>query len=175
MAVNERFDFSGISVVITGGGKGIGKVYAEEFAKVGAKVVAADIDAAAAATVAATLRQAGFEAIGLGVDIASEAACNRPDRTGIKSFKQGRVRHEPGHAAVAVQKRVHPDKTVMGGGGGDDGFRLAQMPVGLFKTFQKARQCRSADGNMHSDRDVVVAELSRIDPDTLPRSCVFHP
>src|SRR5215475_4139424 len=72
MAVNERFDFSGRSVVITGGGKGIGKVYAEEFAKVGARVVAADIDAQAAENVAAALRQAGFEAFGLGVDIASE-------------------------------------------------------------------------------------------------------
>ena len=72
MAVNERFDFSGRSVVITGGGKGIGKVYAEEFAKVGARVVAADIDAVAAENVAAALRQAGFEAFGFGVDIASE-------------------------------------------------------------------------------------------------------
>src|ERR1700685_4230413 len=72
MVVNERFDFSGRSVVITGGGKGIGKVYAEEFAKVGARVVTADIDAVAAENVAAALRQAGFEALGLGVDIASE-------------------------------------------------------------------------------------------------------
>ena len=57
MAVNERFDLSGRSVVITGGGKGIGKVYAEEFAKAGARVVAADIDAVAAENVAAALRQ----------------------------------------------------------------------------------------------------------------------
>jgi NAD(P)-dependent dehydrogenase (short-subunit alcohol dehydrogenase family) len=33
MAVNERFDFSDCCVLITGGGKGIGKVYVEEFAK----------------------------------------------------------------------------------------------------------------------------------------------
>ena len=44
MAVNERFDFTGLSVLITGGGKGLGKVYAEEFAKAGAYVTAADID-----------------------------------------------------------------------------------------------------------------------------------
>jgi 3-oxoacyl-[acyl-carrier protein] reductase len=75
MAVNERFDFSGRSVVVTGGGKGIGKVYAEEFAKAGARVVAADIDAEAARDVAASLRDAGLEALGLGVDIASEEAC----------------------------------------------------------------------------------------------------
>ena len=52
MAVNERFDFSGLSVVITGGGKGIGKVYVEEFAKAGARVAAADIDVDAAKGVA---------------------------------------------------------------------------------------------------------------------------
>ena len=74
MTVNERFDFSGRSIIVTGGGKGIGKVYAEEFAKAGARVVAADIDVEAAQYVANTLRQAGFEAMGLGVDIASEEA-----------------------------------------------------------------------------------------------------
>jgi 3-oxoacyl-[acyl-carrier protein] reductase len=72
MAVNERFDFTGRSVIITGGGKGLGKVYAEEFAKAGAHVVAADIDIKAAEAVAASLNDAGLTALGLGVDVASE-------------------------------------------------------------------------------------------------------
>lgn len=74
MAVNERFDFTGRSVLITGGGKGIGKVYAEEFAKAGAHVAMADIDAAAAESVGASLTKAGLQAFGLGVDIADEAS-----------------------------------------------------------------------------------------------------
>jgi 3-oxoacyl-[acyl-carrier protein] reductase len=74
MAVNERFDFTGRSVLITGGGKGIGKVYVEEFAKAGARVAAADIDVAAAKAVAESLAKDGLEAIGLGVDIANEDA-----------------------------------------------------------------------------------------------------
>jgi 3-oxoacyl-[acyl-carrier protein] reductase len=74
MAVNERFDFSGRSVLITGGGKGIGKVYVEEFAKAGARVSAADIDVAAAEDVANSLNKANLQAFGLGVDIADEAS-----------------------------------------------------------------------------------------------------
>jgi 3-oxoacyl-[acyl-carrier protein] reductase len=74
MAVNERFDFSGRSVLITGGGKGIGKVYAEEFAKAGARVAAADIDVEAAKSVAASLGKAGHEVVAIGVDIADEAS-----------------------------------------------------------------------------------------------------
>src|SRR5579872_6489995 len=74
MAVNERFDFSGRSVLITGGGKGIGKVYVEEFAKAGARVATADIDVTAAESVAVSLTEAGLQAFGLGVDIADEAS-----------------------------------------------------------------------------------------------------
>ena len=74
MAVNERFDFSGRSVLITGGGKGIGKVYVEEFAKAGARVAAADIDVQAANSVAASLSRAGHDAIAIGVDIADESS-----------------------------------------------------------------------------------------------------
>jgi 3-oxoacyl-[acyl-carrier protein] reductase len=66
MAVNELFDFTGRSVVITGGGKGIGKVYVEEFAEAGARVAAADIDVDAAKTVAESLNKANLETIGQG-------------------------------------------------------------------------------------------------------------
>ena len=66
--------FPDCSVLITGGGKGIGKVYVEEFAKAGARVAAADIDVAAAESVGAALSKAGLQAFGLGVDISDEAS-----------------------------------------------------------------------------------------------------
>ena len=72
MATNSRFDLTNRTVIVTGGGKGIGKVYAQEFARVGARVVAADIDEPAAKGVAETIAAEGLAALGLGVDIASE-------------------------------------------------------------------------------------------------------
>ncbi|HCH56077.1 MAG TPA: hypothetical protein DEV64_03210, partial [Rhodospirillaceae bacterium] len=50
-------------VIVTGGGKGIGRVYCRELAKAGCKVVAADIDDAANADTVAEIRDAGGDAI----------------------------------------------------------------------------------------------------------------
>jgi 3-oxoacyl-[acyl-carrier protein] reductase len=86
MAGNERFNVAGLSVIITGGGKGIGKVYAEEFAKAGARVVAADIDAEAAKAVAQVIAAQGGEALGLGTDIASEEATQAMAQAAIERF-----------------------------------------------------------------------------------------
>jgi 3-oxoacyl-[acyl-carrier protein] reductase len=66
---NPRFDLEGRAVIITGGGKGIGKVYAQEFARAGARVLAVDIDGAAAAAVAKEIRAAGGDAVSITTDI----------------------------------------------------------------------------------------------------------
>jgi 3-oxoacyl-[acyl-carrier protein] reductase len=86
MTTNPRFDLSGRTVIVTGGGKGIGKVYAQEFAKAGAKVVAADIDAAAAKAVADSIAATGGTAIGVGTDIASEDAVQAMVQTALETF-----------------------------------------------------------------------------------------
>jgi 3-oxoacyl-[acyl-carrier protein] reductase len=86
MAVNERFDFTGRSVLITGGGKGLGKVYVEEFAKAGAHVVAADIDVQAAEAVASSLQGSGLSALGLGVDVANEDSTKAMAKAALDRF-----------------------------------------------------------------------------------------
>ena len=72
MTTNPRFDLAGKAVIVTGGGKGIGKVYAREFARAGANVITADIDEPAAKAVAETIANEGGAALGLGTDIANE-------------------------------------------------------------------------------------------------------
>jgi 3-oxoacyl-[acyl-carrier protein] reductase len=86
MVVNERFDFTSRSVLITGGGKGLGKVYAEEFAKAGAHVTAADIDVKAAEAVAASLHGSGLSAFGLGVDVADEDSTKAMAKAALDRF-----------------------------------------------------------------------------------------
>ena len=85
-AVNERFDLEGRVVIITGGGKGIGKVYAQEFARAGARVIAADIDGAAAETVADEITRRGGAAFALRTDIAEPSSTEAMAAAAITRF-----------------------------------------------------------------------------------------
>jgi 3-oxoacyl-[acyl-carrier protein] reductase len=86
MTTNPRFDLNGRTVIVTGGGKGIGKVYAQEFAKAGARVVACDIDEAAAKSVAEALTEDGLAALGLGTDIANEQSVEAMAKAALDRF-----------------------------------------------------------------------------------------
>ncbi len=86
MTVNPRFDLRGQSVIITGGGKGIGKVYAHEFAKAGAHVVAADIDGEAASEVADAIRHEGGKCVGVRADVSDAASVEDMARRAMESF-----------------------------------------------------------------------------------------
>src|SRR5438309_1793573 len=83
---NPRFDLGGRTVIVTGGGKGIGKVYCEAFGRVGARVVAADIDGGAAEAVANQIVTNGGQALGLRTDVADPAATTAMAQSAIDRF-----------------------------------------------------------------------------------------
>lgn len=61
--------------VVTGASGGIGRAISAAFAREGARVVLLDLDDAAAAHEAERIREAGGDAVGLGLDVASRSAC----------------------------------------------------------------------------------------------------
>jgi 3-oxoacyl-[acyl-carrier protein] reductase len=86
MTVPSRFDLTGRVVIVTGGGKGIGKVYSQEFARAGAKVVAADIDGPAAEEVAKGISAEGHQALGLRTDVTDAASTRAMANRALEEF-----------------------------------------------------------------------------------------
>jgi len=70
-------NFTGKSVIVTGGAKGIGEAFAKGFAAAGAHVVIADIDEVAAREAADRICSAGQSAVGVHVDVSSLDSCHR--------------------------------------------------------------------------------------------------
>ena len=80
---------AGRVVIVTGGGKGIGKIYSRRLAEAGAKVVVADIAAAESDEVAEGIRAGGGEAVSVPTDVSkADAAENMADEA-VKAF--GRI------------------------------------------------------------------------------------
>jgi 3-oxoacyl-[acyl-carrier protein] reductase len=84
--------------IVTGGGHGIGKAYAQRLAEEGAKIVIAEIDGPAAERLAAELQRAGFEALGLRTDVADGASVEEMARRTLERF--GRIDILVNNAAV---------------------------------------------------------------------------
>lgn len=70
--MNVSFDFSGKTVLVTGGSSGIGRATVEAFAKAGANVALADIDSAAGESTVQSVRDAGGTAEFFFADVADE-------------------------------------------------------------------------------------------------------
>lgn len=68
-----QFDLTDRTVLITGGGRGMGKEAATKFAQNGADVVVNDLDAEVAESTAAELRESGSDAIGICADVSDDA------------------------------------------------------------------------------------------------------
>jgi 3-oxoacyl-[acyl-carrier protein] reductase len=78
--------FVGKTIVITGGGGGIGRAAAMVFAREGANVVVTDVDADAARRVAETIQQSGKWAIAIQADVTSREQINDAIAEAIARF-----------------------------------------------------------------------------------------
>jgi 3-oxoacyl-[acyl-carrier protein] reductase len=75
--MRDDLDFSGKTVLVTGGAQGIGRAIVEGFAWRGARVVIADLDLAGAEAVSSDLRASGYQVDAMGVDLADATAITR--------------------------------------------------------------------------------------------------
>ena len=69
-----KHDFSDLSVLVTGAGRGLGRSVAEKLASCGATVGLLDIDAASCEAAAAGIRDAGGRALAYATDVADRSA-----------------------------------------------------------------------------------------------------
>jgi len=84
--------------IVTGGGHGIGKAYAQRLAEEGAKVVIAELDGVASEALAKQLGGAGFQALGLRTDVANEASAKEMALRAVERF--GRIDVLVNNAAI---------------------------------------------------------------------------
>jgi len=77
---------AGKTVIVTGGGRGLGRAYCEALAGEGASVVAADIRDTAATVKA--IEASGGNAIGLALDVADMASCQAMADAALDAFGQ---------------------------------------------------------------------------------------
>jgi NAD(P)-dependent dehydrogenase (short-subunit alcohol dehydrogenase family) len=86
MTVTGEAPFAGASAIIFGGAKGIGKAVALEWSRRGARVAVADLDHAAARETATEIAGQGGLALGLQVDVLSQASMEAAAREAEAEF-----------------------------------------------------------------------------------------
>lgn len=73
----QLFNLNDRTAFITGGARGIGLATAEALAEAGAKVIISDVNAEMLAEAEASLKQKGYDAASVVLDVTDSAACNR--------------------------------------------------------------------------------------------------
>lgn len=86
--MSQYFDLAGRTVIITGGGRGIGKVYAKACVAAGMNVVIADIHGQEAEKVADELSENGGNAIAVTTDISSDESVAAMVEETLRNFGQ---------------------------------------------------------------------------------------
>jgi NAD(P)-dependent dehydrogenase (short-subunit alcohol dehydrogenase family) len=78
--------FAGKTAVVTGAASGMGRAFAERFAKEGMKVVLADIEEPALETAVAQMRDAGHDVIGVRTDVSKQEALNELAQQAVDAY-----------------------------------------------------------------------------------------
>jgi NAD(P)-dependent dehydrogenase (short-subunit alcohol dehydrogenase family) len=82
----KNIDLKNRTIIVTGGGKGIGKAIALEFAKHGADVVIADIDLDNAVQTSEEIGKLGIQSIPLKIDVTKEEDAQKMAEETVKRF-----------------------------------------------------------------------------------------
>ena len=93
-------------VIITGGGQGIGRVFAKGFALAGARIVIAERNEKTAASVAMEVMQAGGEALAVTTDVADPASVE--EMVAVVNGKYGRIDVLINNAAIFSTLAMRP-------------------------------------------------------------------
>jgi len=78
--------FEGRTVVVTGGGRGIGATTAARFAREGAAVVVSDLDREPAEAVSGEIRKSGWRALPIACDVTERAAVEQLFESAVREF-----------------------------------------------------------------------------------------
>jgi NAD(P)-dependent dehydrogenase (short-subunit alcohol dehydrogenase family) len=127
------YDFAGKVAVVTGGGGGIGAVYAESLAASGASVVVADIDEPAAHRVASSIRGLGGAAEPCKVDVARPASASAMVALAEERF--GGIDYLVNNAAIFANMRMDPLLNV------DYEYLQRFLSVNVFGALVSTRAC----------------------------------
>jgi len=86
MSALDLFKLDGEVAIVTGAGRGIGKVLATAYSEAGAAVVAADLDRQTAEQTAEEIRKAGGKAIGVRVNVTNKKQAGDMVKATVKKF-----------------------------------------------------------------------------------------
>jgi len=108
MTILDKFKLTGRVTIVTGGAGLLGSEFCRTLAEAGAAVVVADLAAGPARNVAGSLTQAGYRALGVGVDVTYPDSVGTMVETTLKEF--GRLDILVNSAAL--DPKISPEGTV---------------------------------------------------------------
>ncbi len=113
MTIQEKFDLKGKTAVVTGGSGLLGTEFCRTLAEAGANVVVADIAEDAAHKTASKLTDAGYAAIGFGLDVTKQDSVDALVDTTLKAFGSldilvNSAALDPKFDAAASEKGIAP-------------------------------------------------------------------